>query len=680
MSFICYPVIHRLVLFDMVPAHPFRDKSLLKFNHSCDKLTDVSISALKTRTGAKDRSMLSTLQDRARHVSLSRVELALLLVLLIFGVPMILLIPPGAGYDEEDHLVRIWELSAGSFIPGQMSPQELRYPTVFRDFAYRQQGSTGVIGSDFWESYARAGLDERGFVRREIDTKSVYSPALLFPQAITMRILGRSADLPALPAFYLCRLAGLLSYLLLTWLAVRKMPFGKWILLVLAVSPMALFQAATITPDAISNGIGFLFIAGCLQLAQVREVGWSETGRLVTLIFLLFLAKLNLIPLILLPFLLILPSQFRSRKVYVFLLAITLVLFLIEVAGWNWIAARNFGSLLLEEANPGAQLLYMLSHPFVFLQTILKDLITNGWVYFQGWINGYGYYYWSPPLLVTVLYLLSLVAITWIDSTTGKVNTKFRLVFLIVFVAGYIATIASLYTSYAPVGADQVFGVQGRYFIPLALPLFLILASVGWRKFVPSPNWTIAFLVSALAFNLLGIYFSFHIPCGSTFYQAGLCYRPLFKDFPSEVHPSKPISDGMSLTQEIRVACNGLSEVRLLVSPSILGDQGATRFLLKNASGTQTLLDTSITNDQVQGEAWHSLRFVPDWSSAGKQYILNISGHNSSPGQGLQFLFTPQPEFNLGNAKESGQLLEQDVVLQYGCVTGLRKIWLTGKP
>ena len=43
----------------------------------------------------------------------------------------------------------------------------------------------------------------------------------------------------------------------------------------------------------------------------------------------------------------------------------------------------------------------------------------------------------------------------------------------------------------------------------------------------------------ALSLNLLGLFFSFHVPCGSTFYQTGLCYRPLFKDFPSEVHASE---------------------------------------------------------------------------------------------------------------------------------------------
>jgi hypothetical protein len=251
-----------------------------------------------------------------------------------------------------------------------------------------------------------------------------------------------------------------------------------------------------------------------------------------------------------------------------------------------------------------------------------------------------------------------------------------------VFVAGYAATIASLYISYTPVGSSQVLGVQGRYFVPLVLPLFLVLAGLSWERAfaILSVKWIMVFLVSALAFNLLGIFFSFHVPCGSTFYQTGLCYRPLFKDFPSEVRPSEPVWNGMSLTQEIQVACNGLAEVRVLVMPSAAGGQGTTRFLLEDTAGTQTLLDTSIANAQIRGETWHSLRFAPHWSSAGKQYVLEISGMNSSPDQGLQFLLTPQPEFNLGNSYENGRLLEQDIVLQYGCVTGLQKIWLTGKP
>src|SRR5512144_636357 len=117
--------------------------------------------------------MLSSIKARVKNAHISKAEIALLFCLLVLGIPMIVLIPPGAGYDEEDHLVRVWELSAFSLIPGQLSPQEMKYPTLFRDLAYRQQANSGLIDVSFWERYARTPFYERGFVRREINTKSV---------------------------------------------------------------------------------------------------------------------------------------------------------------------------------------------------------------------------------------------------------------------------------------------------------------------------------------------------------------------------------------------------------------------------------------------------------------------------------------------------------------------------
>jgi uncharacterized membrane protein len=502
--------------------------------------------------------MLSSLKTRVKNVYISKVEIFLILLLLTFGIPMIILIPPGAGYDEEDHLVRVWELSAFSFVPGQLSAQEMKFPTMFRDLAYRQQAISGIMDVDFLQTYDEALLYERGYVHRKINTKSVYSPALLFPQAISMRYLGRQANLPALTVFYLCRLAGLLSYVILVWLAIRLIPFGKWILLVLAASPMALFQAATISTDAISNGIGFLFIGGCLRAAQFKEIGWRECGNLIFLILLLFLAKLNL-PLILLPFLLIPASKFTEKGMYAFLLATTAILLVVEVAGWNMLTAAHLDPLMANEANLTAQLLYIVGHPFIFLQTILKDFIINGLVYFQGWINGYGYFYWTPPQIVSLFFLLGLGSALLSGPAPDQVDKKSHIVFIFLFVAGYLATILSLYVSFTPVGLDEILGVQGRYFIPLALLPFLSISSLlGTKKTtVSSPKWVVSFLAIALSLNIAGIILSFYVPCGTTFYQTGLCYQPLYKDFTSETRLSQPITNEVSLTQEIRVACDG---------------------------------------------------------------------------------------------------------------------------
>ena len=352
------------------------------------------------------------------------------------------------------------------------------------------------------------------------------------------------------------------------------------------------------------------------------------------------------------------------------------------VVGWNVIALSRSDPLLANEANPTAQIAYILGHPFAFFQTIFKDFLINGFMYFQSWINGYGYYYWTPPQIVSFFFLLSLGSVLLFDSTREQVNNRFRVVFVVVFLAGYLTTVVSLYTTFTPVGSGQIFGVQGRYFIPLALPFFLTLASFPWMRRIAtgSSKWIVILLSISLSLNVVGILLSFYVPCGATFYQIGLCYHPLFKDFPSEVEHSPFISDGIVLTQEIQVACNGLTELRVMGLPSVPGDKGHTRFILQDAVTEQTLLDTSVENNQIAAEDWYPLRFNPEWQSAGKEYLIQILGVNSPSGQGLRFLYTPQSEFDLGNLYENEQLLEEDLVLQYGCATGLQKLWLIGKP
>lgn len=187
------------------------------------------------------------------------------------------------------------------------------------------------------------------------------------------------------------------------------------------------------------------------------------------------------------------------------------------------------------------------------------------------------------------------------------------------------------------------------------------------------------FLVAALSMNLLGIFLAFYVPCGTTFYNTGLCFQPPYKDFALEAHPSPPISNEITLDQEIHVACDGFTELRVLLFPSISQGHGTTRFLLQDPVNNHDLLDALVENDQITLEDWYPLRFDPDWHSNGKQYILKILSTNTSAVQGLQLLYSPQPELSLGNLYENGQLMQESVILQYGCITGLRKIWLTGR-
>ncbi len=193
---------------------------------------------------------------------------------MVFGLVAALATPLSAGYDEETHFIRAWEMAHLYFVPNEKLGAQLPFPAVYWDLSYRRQPLVEAVQPGFWARYGSLGLEARDYMYANVETRSVYSPLLLLPQALTLRLLGLKLHWPALPVYYACRIVGLLCYLLLGWFAVRMLPFGKWLLAVLIVSPMAVFQAATISADTISNGIGFLFVAATLALAQkMRSAG-----------------------------------------------------------------------------------------------------------------------------------------------------------------------------------------------------------------------------------------------------------------------------------------------------------------------------------------------------------------------------------------------------------------------
>jgi hypothetical protein len=504
----------------------------------------------------------------------------------------------------------------------------------------------------------------------------VYSPALLLPQALVLRFLGLALRFPALPVYYAVRFIGLLSYLLLSWLAVRFIPYGKWLLAILVVAPMALFQASTISADTISNGIGFLFIGCTLAIANKKELAWKEWGALIILVALLFLAKVNLVFLALIPFLLITPSKFKMKYGYVLLGFITLVLFLIEVGGWNIIAYSKF-TRALQGADPRQQVLFILSSPLLFIKIISLDVWNNTLAYMQGWVGVYGYDYWPVPGLTYLLYPLAVIASLRQDSAIPTPNKRTRIVLAVLFVVGYLLTITSLYIAFTPVKSLVVAGVQGRYFTPVMPLLLLALVGLPFRAKIHIPVAVpISLATAALVFYVAGLILSYQATCGSQFYQLGLCYQPQYKNWAPEASSSPSITPAMTLTQEIVPACNGMEEMRVWVNSTGSDPSGATTLNLRAPTEEKDVVNRTFANSQITKDGWLTVSFNPEWQSDNQLYILTLKGSSAS---GIQVATSIKSEYHTGKLFENNTAIEQDMIFQYGCLAGLQKLVQDGK-
>ena len=622
------------------------------------------------------------MRDRIRHFFLQNerwrgAEIHLLVVLLVFGVAACFLLPLSGGYDEETHLLRVWEMSAYTFVPNDELGQEMPFPAVYWELSYRRQFIVRAVEPDFWEKYGKLSIDAHDYIYGSVETRSVYSPPLLLPQALVMRFLGRRQNLPALTVYYAIRLIGLLSYTLLAWLAVRLIPSGKWVLAILATSPVAILQASTISADAISNGIAFLFIGGTIAIAHQKELRWKEWASLVFLFFLLFWGKINLVPLGILPLLIIPPSKFRMRHGYIACLGAILALFLVEVLGWNLLAYSRLHSAP-EGTDPAGQIQYILAQPLEFISILATDVLAKSFSYMVDWIAIYGFAYWPIPVWTYYLYGAGLLSALSIRE--GELERRTRIGLLIAFVVSYLATIASLYITFNPVGNGFIGGVQGRYFTTVMPLLFLALACLPFQKRIRVPAaLPVTLGILSLALYIAGMYLSYHVPCGSQYYQKGLCYQPNYKNWAPDELYSPSISNQLTLSQEIVPECNGVTELRVWVNATGADPTGGTEFSLKDVNLGRVITSRNELSSNLPRGDWYTLSFQPDWESKGRFYLLTIRGNEQSV-SGPRIAYSLRPEYPAGKLFENDQPLGMDLIFQTGCLAGLDKIRLTGSP
>ena len=618
---------------------------------------------------------------------LSAPERCLTAALLAFGLIACLATPLSAGYDEETHFIRAWEMAHLYFVPNEQLGARLPFPAVYWDLSYRRQPIVEAVEPGFWRKYGALGLDARDYIYANVETRSVYSPVLLLPQALVLRYLGLSLQLPALFVYYFARIAGLVSYLFLCLLAVRLIPYGKWPLAVLMVSPMAVFQASTVSADTISNGIGFLFLGASLAIAGARQIGWKQWLTLMALFAMLFLGKVNLIFLALIPFLLIPPSKFRMKYGFALLGLSGLVLFLIEVMGWNAVAYSRF-TRALEGADPGGQLSFILAHPLLFAKIIAQDVWMNTLAYMRGWIGVYGYNYWPVPAVTYLLYPLAAVLALWVPADQPQPDKRSRIVLASLFVVGFLLSIVALYVAFTPVGSLSVAGVQGRYFTVVMPLLFLSLVGIPWigpsrieaalaRSF-PSALLHAPWILAACALLLysVGLLLSYHITCGSEYYRWSLCYQPQYKNWAPEAVSSPPVSSTLALTQEIVPACSGMTRLGVWINSTGADPDGTTTLVLRAPTQERDVMRQTIENASLSEGHWLMVTFPPEWDSEGQLYLLRLTG---SAADGIRVGYSQKPEYLRGRLLENASPSGSDVLFQYACVAGLQRLAGVGR-
>jgi uncharacterized membrane protein len=180
--------------------------------------------------------------------------------------------------------------------------------------------------------------------RRFIDFRgaALYSPAPYLPQAVGI-LAGRLAGTSPLVIFYLGRFANLAAWIALMYLALRTVPLFKWVFFMLALAPITLFLASSLSADGLTNALAFLLTAVFLHSAYQRQdpVSRGELVVLLALGILLALSKQAYVSLMGL-FLLIPAARFESLKQRIWMGAVLLVIPVAASLVWSSMVGHLF--------------------------------------------------------------------------------------------------------------------------------------------------------------------------------------------------------------------------------------------------------------------------------------------------------------------------------------------------
>jgi uncharacterized membrane protein len=400
---------------------------------------------------------------------------------------LVLVTPPFQAPDEGTHFYRAYHISLGHLkaldfdgLVGGLLPEGIRelFATYFMKLAFHPDRK--VTPAEIINGFSIKLMAHKKIIVAFPNT-ALYPPVPYFVQAGAI-LVTRSAELPLLAMAYSARIANATLYVIITALAIRIIPVSKWMLFVIAMSPMALFQAASISADVTTYCMGFLFIAYILRTALVPEIniGWRCLIAVFALSFMILSCKNSYFPMILLYF--IIPrSKFGSQTRYFIISAVYFTFCFICAFYWSF-SVRN---LLVPTpgADPGRQFGWLLSHPSEYLSIVFFTFKAKLKFYLASFIGELGWLDTNLPLSFIMFYSFAIAAAGILNFDSEIIISKSKR-FIIggIFALNLFTILTMLFIWWTPPGSLLIEGVQGRYFIPFSPLAFVLLYGKKFDK------------------------------------------------------------------------------------------------------------------------------------------------------------------------------------------------------
>ena len=399
------------------------------------------------------------------------------LVLLYF-----IFVPLHSISDEGYHFLRVYTIAHGDVIAdvslnGEGGAEVPAAVAQFADESYRNLFHNGKRAYD--EPLKQLVIEGDEKVPYGFSNTAINMPLMYLPSVIGVGISDIFTNRPYVMA-YCGRFCNMIATALIVLLAIKITPSGKGFFKFTALLPMMMQQTVSLAPDAFITALIMLYLALILKVRFGLE-GELKTKHYVSLYMLtivIVLCKMVYAPVCLLLFL-VPPEKFGKRSRYY--LAIGVFAMSIIAAAMSWMMVISQYNMKFYRSDSSMQLHYIIDNTLK-AAGIFGDYILDAGRYMTE-LTGGDIGYMNIPIPSFVALVFFFIAALWCRRMDvlpkGKDYGK-RIIPVVIVVLVYMLIGLSEYMSWTKVGASAIFGVSGRYFLPV-LPV-LMFAMTGIKR------------------------------------------------------------------------------------------------------------------------------------------------------------------------------------------------------
>lgn len=410
-----------------------------------------------------------------------------ILLALVFGLALAFITPPMQVPDEGAHFARAYQLSLWQIVPirdpqrlvnatgGELPADCAEFHRIFEAINFNPEVKIENPLATYRAVHDRFRIDTGRPAFVGFANTAVHSPLIYLPQAVGMMV-ARWISSSILTIVYAARVANLLFVIALIAAAVWLTPVHRWVFAALALTPMSLFQTASLSSDGVTNGIAFLFLGLIYRAAFGPHPAVSRRllVGIVATAAALGLTKQMYYPLAL-AILLVPPARLGGARGRAWACAVVAGATLSTLVVWGAVV-RQVYSPILPWVDPIAQLARMFEEPSRFVWAFLRTLVdaTALGAYLHEFVGVLGTLDMPLPVWVVVLHYAGLGALAVVDGEVPKsaVGGRSKILAMVIAAVTSLVILVTIYLTWMPVGSESV-RLQGRYFIPIG-PLALL--------------------------------------------------------------------------------------------------------------------------------------------------------------------------------------------------------------